>query len=245
MDSSAAIVLTLPVSEVLRATPRILCIRLSLGDHPFPYLAGQAVRITVGEGLPARHYSIASTPADTARSGLIELLIRADDSGTAGLGHDASGTDLLHVGQRVRVEGPFGHFTTPAVDPGHAVLVAAGGTGIAPLRPMLRELVNCAEPRPITVVYSVRAADEFAYVDELQSLESRGALRLVLTVSRDDRRWEGRQGRVDHVLLRQALPAAPAAVVSLVCGPIDFVRDVRAALLTLGVPDAQILRERY
>lgn len=235
----------LSVSEVLRTTPRTRRIRLALGDQPFPYRAGQAVLVTVGESVPPRPYSIASTPADTASDGMLDLLVRADEAADIGPEHDAPVTSLPHVGQRVRVEGPFGRFTTPVVAPGQAVLVAAGGTGIAPLRPMLRELVARPEPPPITVVYSGRAADEFAYLDELQALASRGALRLLLTVSRGDQQWRGRHGRIDRALLHEALPAAPVAVIGLLCGPSGFVRDVREALLALGVPDGQILREQY
>jgi NAD(P)H-flavin reductase len=242
VESPAVIVIILPVSEVLRTTPRTRRIRLALGDQPFPYRAGQAVLVTPDEGLPPRPYSIASTPADTARDGVIDLLVRVDDAGEGGTSLD---TRLPQVGQQMRVEGPFGRFTTPDIAPGQAVLVAAGGTGIAPLRPMLRELLDRSGLPPITVVYSVRGAEEFAYLDELQSSAALGQLQLVLTVTRGDQTWRGRHGRVDEALLRDSLPSSPAAVVSLVCGPPEFVRDVRGALLALGVPDTQVLREQY
>ena len=245
MESPAAIVIILPVSAVLRTTPRTRRIRLALGDQPFAYLAGQAVLVTIDEHLPPRPYSIASTPEDTARDGVLELLVRADEADADDAGRGTLGAGLPQVGQRVRVEGPFGRFTTPVIAPGQAVLAAAGGTGIAPLRPMLRELLARPEPPPLTLIYSVRTADEFAYLDELRSLAAHGRIRLVLTVSRSDQAWSGRHGRVDAALLREALPSAPAAVVSLLCGPPEFVRDLREALLTLGVPDAQIRREQY
>lgn len=232
--------LTLSVSEVLRTTPRTRRIRLALHGQPFPYLAGQAVLVGFDGASPPRPYSIASTPAETSRDGLIELLVRVDEDGPGDL-H----ADEVRAGQAVQVEGPFGRFTTPSVVPGQAVLVVAGGTGIAPLRPMMHELLAQPEPPPITLLYSVRAADEFAYLDELEEMAASGAIRLMPTVSRGDRAWPGRHGRIGEALLREVLPVSPEAVVGLVCGPPDFVRDVRAALLRLGVPDAQIRREQY
>jgi NAD(P)H-flavin reductase len=238
-------VLTLPVSEVLRATPRTRRIRLALGTQSFPFHAGQAVLLTVDEGRPARPYSIASAPAEAMRDGQLELLVRADEGGRDQAGEHVGLEGLPRAGQHVRIEGPIGRFTTPVLAPGQSVMIAAGGTGIAPLRAMLHDLLGRADAPAITLLYSARAGDEFAYLDELQALETRGALRLWLTVSRDDQTWIGRRGRVDQALLHETLPTGPDALVGLLCGPLGFVRDVRAALLDLGVPDAQIKREQY
>ena len=66
------------------------------------------------------------------------------------------------------VDGPIGTFTLPQVPPDGWLLFVAGGTGIAPLRSMLDHCCGGTTGPRISLLYSARRADEFAFVDELQ-----------------------------------------------------------------------------
>lgn len=230
--------LTLPVRDVLAATPRTRRLCLDTRASGFSFAAGQAVMVGL-HGSPLRKpYSIASGPAEAARIGGIELLVQVDDSGLdPHLERAAAGT-LLDV------EGPFGKFSTPPAVPGQSLLLVGGGTGIAPLRSMLMDLLERPDVPSLHVVYSARTATELAYREELEALAAAGRITLWLTVTRDeDAAWSGRRGRIDPALLEAALPAGEPWC--LVCGPSAFVRDVSEALRQQGVPDARICVERY
>lgn len=100
------------------------------------FQAGQYLDILL-EGGRRRSFSIASPPHD---SGLIELHVRRVPGGdfTDRLFHRAH--DPLTVGSLLRLEGPIGQFT---YRPGTgALLMIAGGTGFAPLKSILRHVLE-------------------------------------------------------------------------------------------------------
>lgn len=228
---------TLLVRDVHRATPRTRLLRLDTGGSGFSYAAGQAVMAGL-HGSPLRKpYSIASAPAETARHGVIELLVQVDDSG----GPDPR-LELAVPGTPLDIEGPFGTFTLPRIEPGARLLLIGGGTGIAPLRSMLVEALETGRAPIAHVLYSARTADEFAYRAELEALAGNGRISLTLTVTREGAEWGGRRGRIDRDLLG-ALVAPDTWC--LVCGPPTLVADVLAALDALQVPAERVGVERY
>ena len=229
---------TLSVREVKVATPRTRLISLDLADAPFPFSAGQAVMVGL-HGSPLRKpYSIASSPAETDRLRLLELLVQLDTT-------DALDPhlELASAGTRLDVDGPFGSFGLPGHIGASPIMFVAGGTGIAPLRSMLIERLATAS-MTIAVVYSARSPEELAYRSELEALAAAGRIEVHFTVTRDaGPAWQGRHGRIDESLLRSALPSPDA--LCFLCGPPQLVRNTADILRTIGVPQDRILAERY
>jgi ferredoxin-NADP reductase len=244
-------VLTLPIRAVIAATPRTRILRLDLKDTPFVFRAGQAALIGMHGQPQRRPYSIASSPEDASRHTRLEFLLKVDDAGYAG-------PHLPHLDREARIdlEGPFGSFTLPEPEPdpraerggsGGYVFIA-GGTGISPLRSMLRHLIARGERGPISVIYSARTIDEFAYKPELLRLARRRLISLTLTVTGDMRddvgdTWRGERGRISASRLEQALPDPDP--LCFVCGPPALVEDVPPLLLQLGVKSARIRTEEW
>jgi glycine betaine catabolism B len=230
--------ITLPVREVVHATPRTRIISIDLGDADFAFAAGQAVMVGL-HGSPLRKpYSIASAPWEVSRTGVMQLLLQVDDIGALD-----PHLELAAPGTPLDIEGPFGTFGLPdhVVEP---LLFVAGGTGIAPLRSMLMEHVARPGSSPVAVVYSARSADELAFRTELDALLHAGRVRSFFTVTRDTASaWDGRRGRINEELLRMALPSPQARC--LICGPQQLVTDVRGSLLALGIAEEKILTEHY
>jgi ferredoxin-NADP reductase len=230
-------VLTLPIRDVQRATPRARIVRLDLQGGSFSYLAGQAVLVATHSGPVRRPYSIAAAPDDARREGCLELLVGVDAHGSAG--------PHLTVapGTRVDVEGPLGSFTFPADPEERSFVFIAGGTGIAPLRAMLRQALSLPGSR-IGVFYSARTPDEFAYQDELRALADRGRIELRQTVTRTaDDGWHGTRGRIDRSEL-QRLIHEPETL-CFVCGPPSLVADMPGRLGELGVDRRRIRLEEW
>jgi ferredoxin-NADP reductase len=230
-------VLTLPIRDVQQATPRARIVRLDLQGGSFSYLAGQAVLVATHGGPVRRPYSIAASPDDARREGCLELLVGVDANGSAG--------PHLTVapGMRVDVEGPLGSFTFPADPEERSFVFIAGGTGIAPLRAMLRQALSLPGSR-IGVFYSARTPDEFAYQDELRALADRGRIELRQTVTRTaDDGWHGARGRIDRGEL-QRLIHEPETL-CFVCGPPSLVAEMPGRLDELGVERRRIRLEEW
>jgi ferredoxin-NADP reductase len=230
-------VLTLPVRSVIDTTPLTRLIRLDLGPHPFVFQAGQAALIGTHGQTERRPYSIASSPDDAVRHHRLEFLAKVDALGTIGP-HLAA----VAPGARIDLEGPSGAFTLgPALMPSY--LFVAGGTGISPLRAMLRHLIAADTGATLSVLYSARAPEEFAFRDELERLARRHLIQVHLTVTGQAQTWEGIRGRISLEALERALPSKDA--VCYLCGPPAMVEDVPPLLRRLGVPSGHVRTEEW
>jgi len=227
------------IAAVTRATPRSVLLELALAG-PFTFSAGQAVLI----GAPAtgvmRPYSIAVGPHEAARSGHLELLMGVGEDGAPGP-HLPS----LTVGSAVEIDGPIGTFLYPDRLPEPAVLFVAGGSGIAPLRAMLHEALGASEAPEVSVLYSARTAEEFAFDDELTALARSGRIRYQKTATRETRGlWQGNRGRISRAQL-EALIEHPDHTVCFVCGPEALVHEVPRMLGEIGVTPDRIRVEEW
>jgi ferredoxin-NADP reductase len=231
------VLLTLAIREVLPATPRARLVRLDLDGTEFDYLAGQAVLVGAAGG-QKRPYSICAPPDETRRTGFIELLVGVGETG-------AAGPHLpLEAGGMVEVEGPLGSFTFPSDPVDRRFVFVAGGTGIAPLRAMLRQALTLRGHR-IGLFYSARTPDEFAYEAELRLLASTGRIELRQTITRTGHdAWDGARGRIGRDELG-AVVHVPDATLAFVCGPAAFVAEMRSHLGELGVERARIRVEEW
>lgn len=224
--------------DVTPSTPRTRRLRLQLLDDPLSFRAGQAVFVGVAGSGQRAPYSIASAPALAAYGGL-ELLVPADGA----FGQSALDPTTL-VGARLDIDGPFGSFGVPDMAAEAPLLLVAGGTGIAPIRSVVLDRLDRRTPALMTLVYSARTPDEFAFGDELLALLAQGVLDVHMTVTRDDAPASvaTRAGRVNDALLQAALPAPDAWC--LVCGPAGFVQVATDSLTVIGVPAGRIVVER-
>jgi ferredoxin-NADP reductase len=224
--------------DAVRATPRTRRLLVGLDVPPFDFAAGQAVVVGLAGSGDRAPYSIASAPSRAAR-GTLELLVPGDGAfGQAAL------DPLDVVGAALDVDGPVGTFGVPRAAQGAPLLLVAGGTGIAPLRSIVLDRLDRGDTSPLTLVYSVRTPDEFAFAEEFVAFEQAGHLTLHATITRDDRPTDGpaRSGRVDRTLLAGALPAGEPWC--LICGPAGFVTTVTWTLAELGVAPERIVVER-
>jgi NAD(P)H-flavin reductase len=230
-------VLTLPIREVLPATPRARIARINLDGHAFEYAPGQAVSIATHGQDKRRPYSIAAAPEDARRDGWLELLVGVNADGTPG-SHLA-----LEPGTLVDVEGPLGSFTFPPAPVERRFVFIAGGTGIAPLRAMMQRALHLPH-RNIGLFYSVRTPDEFAYEMELRGLADAGEIELRQTVTRaTDMDWTGPRGRLNREALEELIH--DPATLCFVCGPPALVDEIPRILSEMGIPRDRIRVEEW
>ena len=219
------------------ATPTARVIRVSLSGEPFEYRAGQAASLALPGETERTPYSIASAPHETVRHGELEFLVKVDGSSRFG----ARVSDLL-PGTDIAVTGPMGNFVFPADTRGTPLLFIAGGTGIAPLRSMIRDALDVDISTDIALLYSARVPGEFAYLDELRELQRERRLSLSLTLTGQGEDWEHARGRAGAAHLADLLRPD---TMCFICGPPAMVREVPEALGSLGVARARIKTEDW
>jgi len=126
-------------------------------DRGIGFNAGQYLKFQVParDGLPAvdRTWSIASPPTETRR---LEFHVR---NVPGGRGTDGWVFGGLTPGDTVSVAGPYGRFVLKTDDDRHAILVG-GGTGLAPLKSMVRHaLENDAYDGRLTLYQGARTRE--------------------------------------------------------------------------------------
>jgi len=203
--------------------------------------AGQHVdvRLTADDGYEAqRSYSIASAPEDEH---LMLTVERLDDGEVS-----PYLVDVLRPGDQLELRGPIGGFFVWESSLGGPLQLLGGGSGVVPLRAMLRHRAATANPVPARLLYSARSLDEVIYRDELQQLDGSDGVQVRLTLTRawpED--WTGDRGRVDATLLQRATFTAAERPRVYICGPNGFVEAAANALVTLGHAPERIRTERF
>lgn len=222
----------------VRATPTTRIVRVALDGTPYSYRAGQAAALGFSEIEPTTPYSIASAPAETARTGYLEFLVKVDGSSRFG----AVVTDVRRDAN-IFVSRAAGRFGLPPEAAKRPLLFIAGGTGIAPLRSMLIETIAAGSRKDrLALVYSARSPEEFAYLEELRGLQEEGSLDLTLTLTGDASEWRHARGRAGA---EHFVELATPRTLCFVCGPPSMVTELPEALKNLGVPADQIRTEDW
>jgi len=231
------------IVAVEQLTPRVRGVRL-LPETWRPFLPGQhvEVQLTAPDGYRAhRAYSIASPPGDTAA---LELAVEhLEDGEVSGWFHEVAAP-----GDRVELRGPFAeHFVLRDDDAG-AVLMLAGGSGVAPFLSMIRHRAARPTSAPMTLVYSARTWDDLIHRELLLALERTHAwLTVRFCLTRDHPRRPVDVGRrLDRAVIDDALGALGAPPAQLfACGGNRFVGTAAQLLLAAGADARAIRTERY
>jgi ferredoxin-NADP reductase len=212
-------------------------------SQPVSWRAGQHVdvRLTAEDGYRAiRSYSIASAPGGDTLELAIERLAAGEVS--------AFFHDIAEVGDTIELKAPLGgHFVWEARE-GGPLLLAAGGSGLAPLMSMIRHRAASASTAPVQLLLSARTWKDVLYRDELLQLAGRGdGFDVALALTRDwARRSNDFDRRVDAAMVASVLrrlPAWPRRV--FVCGTNGFVNAAANGAQTAGVAASIIRTERY
>jgi ferredoxin-NADP reductase len=225
------------VSAVHDETSRVRTLVLETADWP-GHRAGQHVdvRLTAEDGYRAeRAYSIASAPGEP----LAITVERLDDGEVS-----PYLTEVVREGDECDVRGPIGgYFVWEPTEPAPLLLVA-GGSGVVPLRAMLRHRRRTQSEVPARLLYSSRSLEEVIYREELEEPDEGLDVVLTLTRSRPSG-WRGHARRVDAELLREVAWPAGDAPLTFVCGPTSFVETVARELVALGYDSARVKTERF
>ena len=114
-------------------------------------------------------------------------------------------------------------------------MLLAGGSGIVPLRSILRHRLRTGSDVPTCPLYSSRSWEDVIYRDELG--QHHDGVRVSFTLTRGQPAgWTGHTGRIDSALLGQVAWPAEANPLAYICGPTSFVETAAAGLVGPRLP---------
>lgn len=163
-------------------------------DKELEFKSGQFINLSFEDKHEEfmRPYSIASSPLNKNQ---IELCIKKVDEGkvTPHLFHKKENDKVI-------LKGPFGLFTLDKCQKDKLVFIATG-TGIAPFRSMVKDLIERKIEKEIILIYGTRNETVIPYHDEFEKIEKENPnFKYITIISRPTENWHGRKGHVQENL---------------------------------------------
>ncbi len=207
----------------------------------FHFRAGQYLDVMLPGGR-RRSFSIASPPHD---AGLIELHVRRVGAGE----FTERVFSTLAAGALLQIEGPLGQFVyrEPA-DPATAgpLVLVAGGTGFAPVKSILRHLLETGVRRPLHLYWGARhEADLYqdAWVRERLTRFTELRYVPVLSMAAPDEAARYRTGFVHEAVLADFAQLATAEVYA--AGPPALIAALQATLPARGLAPERLYFDSF
>ncbi len=213
------------VSAITPETPGVTTYDLAFDDMAakYAFLPGQFNMLY----LPGVGEVAISVSSDSAEPANLRHTIRV-------AGNVTHAISRLKPGDRIGLRGPFGTAWPVEQFCGQDVILAAGGLGLAPLRPAIYHLVrHRADFGRVTVLYGARTPADLLYASEYESWRAAGLdVQITLDIGSDD--WRGSIGFVTTLLAKLALDPARTGVFT--CGPEVMMRFIAGGAVNRGVP---------
>jgi NAD(P)H-flavin reductase/hemoglobin-like flavoprotein len=201
-------------------------------DRVLPYQAGQHLSVQTPRWPHVwRPYSIACRPRD---DGLLTLHVKAVPGGwvSNALVHHTEPGDQLTLGPAIG---------TMTLEPaaGRDLLCVAGGTGLAPVKAIIEQVVrdSAVRSRQIFLFYGARKRDQLYDMKDLWRLSDAYHGLQLTPVTSDDPAFNGMQGNVGRVAARY-MPHRDCE--AYVAGPPEMVRETIRVLTKAGMARERI-----
>jgi NAD(P)H-flavin reductase len=138
------------------------------------------------------------------------------------------------VGDAIGVRGPFGNGWPLEAARGQDVIVVAGGIGLAPLRPVIYQVLQSRdEYRRLVVLYGARSPRDLLFRQELAAWARQRDTQVLVTVDYGGLSWRGHVGVVTTLFKYARLE--PRHCIAMVCGPEIMMRFVTRELEMQGI----------
>ena len=149
----------------------------------------------------------------------------------------------LKAGDQIGVRGPYGtSWPLPVAEKKQDILLVAGGIGIAPLRPLIYQILEQrASYNQVHLLYGARTPKDFIFNDQIGEEKLKGGeegINLQTIVDRPLPNWTGHVGVVPKLI--STLEFDPENTQAFLCGPEIMMRFSIEPLLGLGVPKENI-----
>ncbi|MHC4591814.1 MAG: FAD-binding oxidoreductase [Planctomycetota bacterium] len=184
-----------------------------------------------------RAYSIASSPSVNES---VELIIRLVPNGIC----TTFVFEVMKEGDEIRINGPYGDFYLREAD--GEIMFIAGGSGIAPIRSILLQMVETGSKRKATFFYGANELRDLYLVDEMKSFEEQlPNFTYIPALARPGPQdgWQGETGLVTEVIDRHVADASSQGV--YLCGGPDMVDAAVELLKTKGLTQDRTFYDKF
>ena len=152
-------------------------------------------------------------------------------------------TSMLHElepGAKVGIRGPFGNYFPLHDYKGKDIYIIGGGIGMAPLRPVIRTILDRRDDfGKLVVLNGARTPNDLVFADEFELWSEAPNTQVELTVDRGNDRWKGRVALLPAVV--KELAFSPYNSVAIICGPPIMIKFTLVELKKLAFSDEQIV----
>jgi Na+-transporting NADH:ubiquinone oxidoreductase subunit F len=224
-------------------TPTIKFLRIKITDkQEINFKAGQYVQLLAppyGDSTEEvfRAYSIASS---TSEKSFIDLIIGYVDGGIL--------TTYVHKhlseGDKVTFNGPYGDFYLQESE--SDVVLVAVGTGMAPIRSILYEMLHNKIDRNTIFFFGAKTKDDLFLLDEMIMFENElPRFRFIPCLSRpqEEDNWQGYVGRVNNAISKYLEKKEGSE--AYLCGSAPMIDSTVNALTDKGIPEAKIFYDKF
>ncbi|MFO8085958.1 MAG: FAD/NAD(P)-binding protein [Desulfobacterales bacterium] len=193
------------------------------GCRDFPFEPGQFNMLYIF-GVGEIPISISGDPTHH------EVLIHT----TRAVGNVTKAMNRMTVGDTIGIRGPLGTGWPVKEAEGNDVVLVSGGIGLAPLRPLIYQMIAHRDKfGKIVLLCGSRTPDDLIYRRELEKWRSRHDMEVHVTVDRATASWRGNVGVVTTLIGKT--PFDYLKCTAMVCGPEVMMRFTVLELQKRGV----------
>ena len=223
-------------------THDIVELRLELLEpDAISFEAGQYVQLESadykGHESVMRGYSISSLPSDNQH---LELIIRRVPDGIC----TTWVFDHLKEGDEVFFSGPYGFFHL--ADTQAPIICIAGGSGMAPIWSIVRDMKEKGIARPTTYFFGALTQRDLFFMDEFRKLEQEcPGFKFVPALSKEpeDSGWTGERGLITAVVSRHFPDASQHE--AYLCGSPGMIDASVKTLVQNGMSEANVFYDKF
>ena len=184
-----------------------------------------------------RAYSMATNPNE---KNMVELEIRYVPNGIC----TTYIFQHLKQGDRVTINGPYGDFYLRDTD--SEVVFIAGGSGMAPIKSMLNDMVEKKIDRKISYFFGARSVRDLFLVEDMRELEKKlpnFSYIPALSEPLEEDKWEGETGLITDVLSRHL--NSGKNIEAYLCGSPGMIDASVAVLTEMGLDEKLIFYDKF
>lgn len=154
------------------------------------------------------------------------------------VGNVTQGLARKSPGDQIFLRGPFGSCWPVSECHGQDLIIACGGLGLPPLRPVIYQILENRDLfGNVSLIYGARSPQDLLFTKDYQHWQQQG-IQVEVTVDLADAQWTGNVGVVPSLFDR--LEIDPLKTLTFTCGPEIMMRFVIQEARSRGIPAEQI-----
>jgi glycine betaine catabolism B len=145
----------------------------------------------------------------------------------------------LKPGDTILTAEPMGDFVLPK-DPQVPLLFVSAGVGSAPVRSIIKWLMDTGEQRPVQMLYAARSSADLAFLPTFICYP----MTFTPILTQPNPTWRGETGHLDAQRVMKLATITPQTLI-FISGTSDFVDEIASGLEATGTPGQRIIRDAF